>query len=137
MRKEVLIFFVSLALVGCKYTYVDVGGSAEYSHLIGSYETLEDLAVHGVTEDTRTKLISVYHITRYPGLDGPEVVTQRNISPGSNVIINRVMLCTNCIFLHKYLLVDVSFPDKKGKIDIYFDDLSLIEGDRKTMIRSP
>jgi len=85
-------------LSGCGLSeYEDI--SREHEALIGArYKTTHDMLIYGITLDKNyKKTIDHYAIIEYPGIGGPEVLTENEIESGTLFEIEIINKCLNCL----------------------------------------
>lgn len=137
MKKFFSYLCLSFFVAGCKVEYEDVSAQEDFSGLVGSYITLRDLKIHGITESIKDpKIINGYHITLAPGLGGPEIVTKDTIEAGSVISITNVMKCSNCRASRLYFVVEIFLEDLDEGALVWLDDLSMFDH-RQNRIMNP
>lgn len=111
--RSLFVFFIFFLTLGCKSQYEDISHYKEYANIIGkTYRILEPLKIYGITRDRNyRKVIDFYDVTEFPGISGPEVVTEDILKNGTLIQIEKVKRCSNCWF---YKFVDLEIKVLSG-----------------------
>jgi len=95
-NRPIYIFFILLTLTGCMAKFKNITNT--YSSVIGvELETTKDLLIYGYTLTLeKNKKLNGYVIHDYPGVSGPEYLSESILPKGTIFTIQRVEKCSNC-----------------------------------------
>lgn len=97
MMRTILFAMLMACLCACAAKYEDVSSAPHIRELVSTSRiTKTDLLLLGIDFYPSKKRIEDYKIVKYPGFDGPEVLSRAVLPQGTKLHITGAQRCTNC-----------------------------------------